>query len=435
MFLLFKAEKTTRHTGGSSPIENMPKKIARKNLPLASLKVDGAEIKLLGTAHVSKQSVLDVENAFSEFKPDAVCVELCDSRHDNIQDPDRWKNLDLTKVIREGKLGLLVSSLILSSFQKKIGETTGSPPGAEMIRATQLAKKNKKELIMADRDIRTTLSRAWRPIGFFSKTWLASQLAASLLVREEVNEEEIEKMKQEDVLSDLFKSLPKRYSSIKSVLIDERDEYMAQKIKDSILLLKKKKKAKPKILAVVGAGHLEGIQKHLSSKKSIDLKNLEIVPPKSWLPTILTFGVFVLIGVLMGVMIFTGRGDAAASLGVTYLLSRSIGAGLGAILAAAHPLTIVAAIILAPVVPFIPGSRLWMLVGPIELWVRKPRVEDFETIAMETETFKGLLYGLYNNRVLKLIWIVLLIQVGLFIGNANFGIVFVIEVIARFFKG
>ncbi|MDH5656563.1 MAG: TraB domain-containing protein, partial [Spirochaetia bacterium] len=237
------------------------KKNHKSEIPLSKLKLNGSDVWILGTAHVSPESVQDVKDIYKTLKPDVVCVELCASRYDAMRDPDRWRKLDLTRVIKEKKLGLLASSLILSSFQKKIGKTTGVQPGQEMLTACDLAEKDSKELVLADRDVRTTLLRAWRQVGFFSKMWLSSALFSSLLVREEIPPEEIERMKKEDVLSDLFSALPSRYRFVKEIIVDERDQFLAGKIKESVLSLTgKNKKKKAKVFAVVGAGHLAGIE-------------------------------------------------------------------------------------------------------------------------------------------------------------------------------
>ena len=157
-----------------------------------------AEVLLLGTAHVSKESVEDVENAINQYKPHIVCVELCEPRHESLLDSEKWKNLDITKVIKEKKIALLASNLILSSFQKKIGLMTGTKPGEEMFKASQLARENSLRLILIDREIRITLLRAWRNISFWNKLWLMNYLFVSLLFAEDISKEQIEQLKQKD---------------------------------------------------------------------------------------------------------------------------------------------------------------------------------------------------------------------------------------------
>lgn len=407
--------------------------------PLFRLKTKEADILVLGTAHVSQRSVEDVQHAFKEFKPDSVCVELCRPRHEAISDPERWKKLDLARVIRQKKLALLVANLMLSAFQKKIGEQSGVEPGAEMKEALTLARKNGARVILADREIRATLSRAWNRVGFFRRMWLGSYLLSSLLVREEVDPEEVERLKEEDAFADLFKSLPSRYNSIKEVIIDERDHYLAESIRrtaqdhpeletvtDGKTETEKtpvsgKGRKRKKILAVVGAGHLPGIMKALEEQKEVSLKELSHVPKGKPIRSIIAWVAFSVVLILLGTTVATGGGEKAVKEALlAWIFSRSFFAGLGAILAFAHPVSILVTIVMAPIVILFPWFRLWMFPALTENWLRKPRVEDFERIADDTETAGGLFRSLYTNRVLHLIWVVLLVSLGLTIGNLEF---------------
>jgi len=400
--------------------KNNSKKMGQ--LPYKKITTPEGEIYLLGTAHVSAQSVQDVHDSFATLKPDAVCVELCKPRYDSMRDPDRWRKLDLAKVIKEKKLALLASSLILSSFQKKIGDMTGSKPGEEMVVACDLAEAKGLEPVMADREIRITLKRAWGQVGFFSKMWLVSSLVSSLLVKEEISTEEVERMKQEDVLSDLFTSLPKQYDSVKEVIINERDDYLATMILAAAADLKKGKRGsgKKRLLAVVGAGHLAGIEERIVARKAADLDRLNVIPPRSRVRDIaIWMGLSVLL-VILGYFIGTGGKEAAQEAVVAWVIGRSAGAGIGALLARAHPLTILVTTVMAPISIFILGSRLWMFSALTELWLKKPRVEDFENIAHDTDSVRGLFTALYQNRVLHLFWIIMLVSFGLTFGNLNF---------------
>jgi pheromone shutdown-related protein TraB len=404
--------------------------------PYEIMTVGTDEVLLLGTAHISQSSVEDVEQAVSRWKPDVVCVELCRMRHEALLDPDRWKNMDLTKVIREKKLALLASNLILASFQKKIGDRTGVRPGEEMRRASELAREKGLELFLIDREIRTTLSRAWAKVGFFSKMWLSSYLLTSLLVKEEVSADEVEQMKQKDVLEDLFSNLPRQYQSVKEVILDERDAWLAEHIRRAALNEEgerrdQKKRSgsrkKRRILAVVGAGHLPGITRILKENRQVDLTALSVIPaPRAWKNLMIWIGASVFL-FLVGLYITLGGREAAEQALLAWVVARSTGAGIGALLSGAHVLTILTAIVMAPVVPLIPGSRLWMFSGLVEVWLRKPRVEDFENIATDTETISGLLRSLYQNRVVHLFWVTFLVSMGLTIGN--------LEILRRILSG
>lgn len=395
--------------------------------PYEILTVGTDEVFVLGTAHISRSSVEDVEQAIAKWKPDVVCVELCRPRHEALLDPDRWKKMDLTKVIREKKLALLASNLILSSFQKKIGDQTGVRPGEEMRRASELAREKGLELVFIDREIRTTLSRAWAKVGFFSKMWLSSYLLTSLLVKEEVSAEEVEEMKQKDVLEDLFSNLPRQYQSVKEVILDERDAYLAENTRRVALShaeverhdheTKSSSKKKRRILSVVGAGHLPGILRTLKENRPVDLVELRTIPkPRPWRNLLIWIGASIFL-FLVGLYITLGGHEAAEQALLAWVVARSAGAGIGAVLSGAHPLTILTTVVMAPIVPLIPGSRLWMFSALIEVWRRKPRVEDFENIADDTETASGLFRSLYKNRVVHLFWVTFLVSMGLTIGN------------------
>lgn len=399
------------------------------------------EVLVLGTAHVSRSSVEDVEVAIARYRPDTVCVELCRPRHEALLDPDRWKGMDLSRVIKEKKLALLASNLILSSFQKKMGERSGVRPGEEMLRASEISRKSGIELVLADREIRTTLSRAWAKVGFFSRVWLASYLGTSLLVREEISPEQIEELKQKDVLEDLFSALPPRYREVKEVILDERDAYLAENIRraavnhadlerhapeppyDVALFARgssRRGKQKKRILAVVGAGHLPGIVRTLKEVRPVDLAALQQIPPGNPLRSVLLWmGVSVML-FLVGAYLAMGGKDAAMEMFWAWVIARSMGAGVGAILSLAHPLTILTTIVMAPLVPVIPGARLFMFSGLVEVWARKPRVEDFENIAGDTDTPGGFFRSLFRNRVLHLLFVTFAVSTGLTIGNLTF---------------
>ncbi|MCB1177522.1 MAG: TraB family protein, partial [Leptospiraceae bacterium] len=236
--------------------------------PIRKIKINDCEVTILGTAHISKASVQAVEELSNQIQPDSICVELCESRMHSIVESEKWKNLDIFKVFKERKMYLLLSSLILSSFQKKLGRGDVKP-GDEMRKGIEKANELNARIVPIDREIQTTLKRSWGKVSFFSKMYLLSALLTSLLVKEDVSEEKIEEMKSEDVLKDLFSQLPKKFDQVKKVIIDERDEYLAEMIRRESLNSKK-------ILAVVGAGHLEGIMKYIETPR--DLEPLDEIP-------------------------------------------------------------------------------------------------------------------------------------------------------------
>ena len=428
-------EKTNKKT---KQVSNS--KLPAINGPHQVLKIDDDTVLIVGTAHISQSSVDDVQRAITDWKPDVVCIELCRPRYEALLDPDRWKKMDLAKVIREKKLALLASNLILSSFQKKIGDQAGVRPGEEMRRAAELAVQNKIDLALIDREIRTTLSRAWAKVGFFSKLWLGSYLLSSLLVKEEVSVEDVEAMKNQDVLEGLFSNIPKKYEPIKSVILDERDSYLAENtrrvqnhtlmpdlmIRNSDLNSKPIKRGR-RILSVIGAGHLPGMARVIAKNIPVDVQELDTIPkPKRFRNILLWVGASVFL-FLVALYSHLGGTEAFKDALLAWVVARSLGSGVGAILAGANLLTILVTVIMAPIVPLIPGSRLWMFSALTEVWRNKPQVADFENIAEDTATMPGLLRSLYSNRVLHLFWITSLVSFGLTIGN--------LEILRRLLSG
>ena len=237
--------------------------------PIARLIHNEKEIILVGTAHVSRESVHLVKKLIEDETPDTVCVELCPSRYQSIRQKDRWREMDIIKVIKEKKTFLLLSNLLLASFQKRIAKKFNINPGQEMLQAIDTAEALGADIHLADRDIRVTLSRTWRLMGIWNKLKLLFSMIMSMGEIEDITEEDIEKMKQADVLESLLSEVGKSMPILRSILIDERDQYLSQKIKTA---------PGKKIVAVVGAGHVPGIKKHWTD--DIDTEELEKLPPK-----------------------------------------------------------------------------------------------------------------------------------------------------------
>lgn len=371
--------------------------------PVRRIKINNSEIIILGTAHISQKSVEAVHDIIEKEKPDTVCVELCNSRMASIQDAEHWKKLDIFKVFKERKMYLLLASLILSSFQKKLGKGM-IKPGDELRAAMDDGKKIGAKVVPVDREIQTTLKRSWGNVGFFSKMYLLSALITSLLVKEEVTPEKIEELKSDDALKDLFSQLPPRYNSIKEVIIDERDKYLAENIR-------RQAKDQKKVFAVVGAGHLEGIMKHITEDQNID--HLDVIPVAGlWSKLqIAILPVFIL--VLMAATFYFSGVAAGTDLLVQWIIIKGTLAALGALVALAHPVSIILAFIAAPIGNFNPIIKPGWLAALTEIWMKKPLVEDFERIADDSEHFTGF----WKNRVLKIFLVLLLPQIGSSIGT------------------
>ena len=372
------------------------------NHNITHLKFNEKEFILVGTAHVSKESARLTKSVIEEEKPDTVCVELCQSRFQAIQQKDRWQDTDIIKVIKEKKSFLLLSNLLLASFQKRIAKQFDVKPGEEMITAINTAASTGAQIHLADRDIRTTLSKTWRVMGLWSKVKLVFQLTLSLGQLDEIKEEDIEKMKQQDVLETLLAEVGKSLPALKSILIDERDQYLAEKIRTA---------PGNKIVAVVGAGHIPGIQKYWNS--DIDTWALEQLPPKNksigilkWLIPVAIVGLFI-------AGFFYGGTKAGTDMIAWWILANGILAGVGAIIALAHPATILTSILAAPLTSLNPMIAAGWVSGLVEAFSRKPKVKDLERLPEDILSVRGF----WKNNVTRILLVVVFTNLGSSLGT------------------
>ncbi len=360
------------------------------------------EIILVGTAHVSKESVDLVKSVIEKEHPDSVCVELCESRYESIRRQGRWQDTDIIKVIKEKKTFLLLSNLILASFQKRIAAKLDVQPGQEMIQAINSAKEIGAVIHLADRDIRVTLARVWRRMGLFNKLKLIFQLLLSMGEVDEISEEDIEKMKQKDVLEAVLDEVGKSMPAIRKTLIDERDLYLTEKIRQA---------PGKKIVAVVGAGHVPGIKKNFD--KNIDLAALEVTPPKSRSTVLLKWAIPLFIGLMFVYGFFAGGTRAGTDMLIWWIMANGILAGLGATLALAHPFTILSSIIAAPLTSLNPMIAAGWVSGMVETFTRKPKVRDFENLSDDILSIKGF----WRNKVTRILLVVLFTNLGSSLGT------------------
>ncbi len=365
------------------------------------LEIDGREYILIGTAHVSRKSVDEVKEIIEMEKPDTVCVELCQSRYQAIADADKWKNTDIVKVIKEGKAFLLLANLLLSSYQKKLANKFGITPGQEMIQGITSAGEIDATLCLADRDIQTTMLRLWRSIGLWGKLKLFFQLMLSMALDEELSEEEMEKMKSQDMLSAALEDMSRSFPQLTSILIDERDQYLAHKMKTA---------PGDKLVAVLGAGHIPGIKKELENDH--DLATLNLVKPASRVSRVIAWSIPLII---IAIIVLTFSVDR--STGIEQILSWTLWNGslgvLGAILAFAHPLSILTAFVAAPISSLSPMLAAGWFAGLTEALIRKPSVKDFESLFEDIHTIRGL----WRNKVTHILLVVILTNLGSTIGT------------------
>ncbi|MBW1910790.1 MAG: TraB/GumN family protein [Deltaproteobacteria bacterium] len=366
------------------------------------LTFEGKEITLIGTAHVSRESADLVADVIEEERPETVSIELCESRYQAIRQKNRWQDTDLIKVIKEKKAFLLLSNLMLTSFQKKIGKKLGIKPGEEMMRAIEKADVVGADIHLADRDIRTTLSRTWRLMGLWTKIKLFAQLITSMGEVDTIKEEDIEKMKNKDVLEMLLSEIGESLPELRRILIDERDQHLAHKIRTA---------PGKRVVAVVGAGHVPGIQKCWN--EPVDISALNEIPPKGRLFSVLKWGIPAIVIGLIGLGFFTAGTSAGAHMIKWWVLANAVLSGLGAALALAHPLTILSAIVAAPLTSLNPMIAAGWVAGLVEVILGKPKVKDFESLPEDILSIKGF----WKNKITRILLVVVFTNIGSSLGT------------------
>jgi len=330
-------------------------------------------LRVLGTAHISSSSVAAVKAQIESFKPDIVAVELCASRHAALTSNRRLDKEGLLKVVKEGKAPLVMLQSLLAAEQRKMGMDEGEQPGAELLAAVQTAEEANLEVALIDRDIQTTLRRAWKRMKFFEK----GRILWSLLGDDEDDETpEVSKLlEDQDLLSSLMEELRTFSPGAGSVLIDERDAYLAGKIADL------EASSDKRILAVVGAGHLRGIEAHLQNSTSPNagaMDELEVLPRRSRFSKSIPWLIpFFMIGL---VAYFVSQGDTVdlVELFTVWTAANAVFAALGCLLARGHPLAILTAACASPITSLNPTLAAGWFAGYVQLKMREPTAEDLQ---------------------------------------------------------
>ncbi len=372
------------------------------------LEFSGRKITLVGTAHVSKESVEEVKKTITDIKPDCVAVELDEKRADSIKNPSRYSQLDLVKVLKRKEGFLLLANLMLSSYQRRMGLNAGVKPGDEMIAAMNAAEENNIPCSLVDRPIQITLKRAWGKNSFWGKCKLFSTLIASAFSKEEIDPSEIEKLKQRNEMDSMMNELSEYMPVIKEVLIDERDRFLASKIWES---------EGNNIVAVLGAGHLPGVQAYLEKlgKDEItpNVNELSVLPKPGILGRLFTFLIpACIIGLIVAGFVYGGI-HAGAQIISTWFLWNAIPAAILTAVAFGHPLAILVGFIGAPFTSLCPFVGIGFCTAIVQAIVCKPKVSDMETLQDDVTSLKGF----YKNRILRTLLVFVLSSIGSTIGT------------------
>jgi pheromone shutdown-related protein TraB len=373
--------------------------------PVRRVERDGAEIVLLGTAHVSRASV-DAVHAITEAEIfDAIAVELCAPRADAISNPGAIREMDLFRVLRDGRAGVVAAGLALGAYQRRLAKQFGIEPGAEMKAAMEIAATRELPCWLVDRDVGITLRRSRAAVGWWDRAKLSTGLLAGLLDDSDVDEAQIEKLKQGDMLEGAFTEFASSSPPLFEALIAERDRYMAARVREELA-----RSGARKVLVVIGAGHLDGMALALDAQQdppAAVLAPLRAEPPPSsfgrW------FGIALLVTVVGGfIWAFTQGVSVGIESVMIWVLTTGILGAIGAAVAGAHPLSILAAFVASPITPLHPALASGMVSGAVELWARKPRIGDFESLRDDIDTVRGW----RRNRVSRVFLVFFLTSMG-----------------------
>ena len=385
---------------------------------------EGTTYYIVGTAHVSKQSVEDVRAVIDRVKPDVVCVELDKVRHEALTKDSAFRDLDVFKVVREGRTLYLLAHLALASYQRRIGASLGVKPGAELLAAVRVAEERGIPVELIDRDINITLKRTWKNLGLWKRSMLLSSLIVGFEDDEDDDDEDaeavtaktVEDLKEPKALSEMLSELGRAVPQIKKPLIDERDEYMSAKTIAAGATIsvgpgRPGEPAKPKtVVAVVGAAHVPGMKEHWG--KPVDLAALEKIPPPGLVWQIIKWAVPVMF--IVGLIYFWNQSEETSFLDMMlrWILPTSIGAGGLTLLAGGSIFSVLTAIVVSPIAAIHPLLGTGMVVGVVEAWRRRPNVVDCEQLPDDIQTWRGF----WKNKVTRILLIAVASGIGTAVG-------------------
>lgn len=328
------------------------------------LEYEGRELYLVGTAHVSQKSVEEVRQLIQDLRPDVVCVELDVARYETLTDESRWSRLDLRGILRSGRAGLFLSSLLFSAFQKRLGDAVGVRPGAEMLAAIEAARSAGAAVVFADRDIQATLTRCYASLGIVDRAKVIAALATLPFAAAEIDEAQIEQLKQREAIGDAMDTFAKQMPSLKRPLIDERDLY---------LMVSTREAAGGKVVAVVGAAHVAGMAAKLETP--VDRAALTAIPVQSASARLSGWVLPLLVAVVLAAAELRAPGAFGATL-VATIAPAAFFAALFAWIAGAAPAGVLTAIALAPPALFTPSPWYGRAVALAQAAARAPSPAD-----------------------------------------------------------
>lgn len=379
------------------------------------INIDNKEIIIVGTAHVSEVSANLVEEAIRFYMPDCVCIELDDQRLESLVNPKKWDETNIKDVIKNKQTLQMLASLILSSYQQRMASQLDTQVGLEMLRAISVSKELNIPLATIDRNVKITFSRIWHSLSLREKADLIGLGFQSLFESDEnIEEDDLQSLLEEDTLSAALAEVRKEIPTVARILVDERDQYLAHKIKHA---------KGQKVLAVVGGAHVPGIKQELFKEQNI--KEINTVPPKSPVFKYVNIGLIVLLLTVL-ILPFINGFDSGLSAVLKWSLFSSSGAAIACLLIGAHPLTVLAAFASAPIAAIHPLLAVGFVAALVEASLRKPTVHDFNRINEDIKSY----IGWRSNRVIKILALVIIANLGSVIGQLISGL----SIISSLFK-
>jgi pheromone shutdown-related protein TraB len=365
---------------------------------------DGREVLLVGTAHVSRESAQLVRELIEKERPDRVCIELDAQRYEALTQRRRWEELDLREVTRKRQLAPLLANLVLAAYQKKLGGAIGVLPGSELVEAARAAEAQDIPVVLCDRDVRVTLRRVWASLSLWEKSKLLGALMVALIDRPEIDEETLRRLRDQDVLSELMQELGKELPRAKTTLIDERDAYLAQKIRTA---------GGQRVVAVVGAGHVAGIRRALEEQRPVDLEALSTIPR---VPTYVKAIGWAVPALVLGALAAVGMRHGMHAVGANvlfFVLATGIPVSIAAALSFAHPAVVLSAFPVAPFTAIHPLLGAGHVLAFLQAWLVPPVVRELENVADDA----AVVSRWWSNRLLRIFLVFLLTTIGGVIGT------------------
>lgn len=366
---------------------------------------DGKELFIIGTAHVSAESVTIVEETINELQPDTIAVELDSQRLDVIKNRKKYEETDIIQIFKSGKTLFFIAQLLMSSYQKKIAKKLGVNPGDEFKKAIEMSEEMDAELVLADRNIGVTLKRLVRIISLWDKMKLFFSLLFTSKADSDIDEKTIAEIKETDMLNELLDEMGTTMPVIKKVMLDERDLYLAGKVQQNL---------GEKTVAVVGAAHVPGMIKCLEKEITTEeIEEIEIIPEPSKISKIIPWVLPIIIGLFFVYGFMNGEAKVAGQAAIYWVLINGVLSALGCALAFGHPLTIIAGFIAAPITSLNPMIGAGMVTGLVQIFLVRPKIKDIENSSEDITKVRGW----WSNLLTRSLLVSLFSSIGSAIGT------------------